>query len=330
MLLATLLFICLARQASPSSSTHPSFLNHRPAAFIFAQRIDRYKWQQMRNFYVPIQKAIIFYPDGDDGPTFEDDFLSSASDAVHQDQQEQMILKLSNPSYQRLLAHVVSAFPPAGHVIDLSYIHQIRCAHLDNKHVEIEAVVCDESECTSLLVPVAFPKECDWNDDNSSSFEDCVMQNIQILDQEGERIFEQNALFKHKDEAQLAYKILQSAISDKSLKDAHSITYPEWWVFPRNDEEISECNLLQELLNGDDMYDTRLDLMRHAQVNQSDECEVKEVKVMAIGPMGIVLQMRFANESNKKEGEAIPIKFLADTSSIREEVLKLVSSVNAE
>jgi hypothetical protein len=46
-------------------------------------------------------------------------------------------------------ARLASAFSPPGFAIDIANVNDVRCLSVDDRHVEIEAVVCDDLECSS-------------------------------------------------------------------------------------------------------------------------------------------------------------------------------------
>src|SRR5210317_1128900 len=83
-----------------------------------------------------------------------------------------------DPDNASTLARIASAFSPPGYTVDLTNINDARCLHVDNTHLEIEAVVCDNYECSSLLIPVNFPQECNVE----YGLEECVLKNVEDLD----------------------------------------------------------------------------------------------------------------------------------------------------
>ena len=129
-------------------------------------------------------KAMIFYPEDDDGPALDDDenILSNSFSPVLEKTRHDLAGKLS--SKQDVLARLASAFSSEQYPIELKQINSIRCASLDSKHLEIEAITCDDLDCNSLLVSVDFPNECLWvSDADTPNFEDCVIKNVDELDQ---------------------------------------------------------------------------------------------------------------------------------------------------
>lgn len=342
-MLTSLKISIIASQAIPTTSTdHHRFIypNTKPhqLATGFVPVIQRSTKSRRISFlskFSPL-KATIFYPEGDDGPTSNDAPLSSHSTALQADQ-EQLAIKLSHHSNLPTLAHLASAFSPPGHSIPLTHIHQVRCASLDSTHLEIETVVCDDAECASVLVPVPFPVECIRTTENAAFFEECVMDNVDSLYREGERRINEREACSEETRGGSAPGRGKSAI-DASFRERSSVLFPEWWIAPRM-EESWECDLLRDALNGEDMRSVRMDLVKKREpvsFAPMDESKVRhDVKVLAIGPAGMMLEVA-AMDSDEGTHEVlsfdtVAIKFsLEGKSSIREEVLRLVSSVNVQ
>jgi hypothetical protein len=274
--------------------------------------------------------AVVYYPDGDDGPSLDDDvdYLPNLDSPDLQTRHQDLADKLSS-KHQAALGHLASAFSPAGHDIRLEQINSVRCSSVDNKHIEIEAILCDDLECNSLLVPVDFPKECLMGDDGGSdslTVEDCVIENIDVLEREGE-----TALSQHNAAEKLEhvhYETLQSA--EALLRDA-PLEFPDWWV-PPNNKEDSACELLIELLNEEDMLDERIDLARRA-CNLLPNDDIKTVKVQVVGPIGLLLKVKVGSRREGDQGiitKEVSIKFPEGTCSIREKMLELLSSVDVQ
>ena len=102
----------------------------------------------------------IYYPD-DDGGTyrvdeetdifgFTDTVLSSGMSYIFDPLAAQLT---SDPTITSTLARLASTYSPPGFDINLELLNEVRLQSLDNTKMEIEAVVCDETECSALLVP---------------------------------------------------------------------------------------------------------------------------------------------------------------------------------
>jgi hypothetical protein len=189
-------------------------------------------------------------------------------------------------------------------------------------------VLCDDLECNSLLVPVDFPKEClvgDDGDGDSLAIEDCVIENIDALEREGEAILVSQVRESEDLQDGMRYETLESAKA--FLRDA-PLDFPDWWV-PPNKKEDSECELLAELLNEEDMLDERTRLACRACMFLPNE-DIKLVKVQVVGPAGLLLKVEVDPCGERDEGtiteKEVSIKF-PGAGSVREKMLELLSSV---
>jgi len=253
--------------------------------------------------------------------------------------------KLSqDPSKIPLLALLASAFSPTGYDIDLGHINHVRCLAVDNRHLEIEAVVCDETECSSLLVPVDFVQECDIsNMDDFSGLEECVLGNVISLSGHGEELIKAREVehtFEDKVGAVRALEVLQSVddFCEKSSSSSNSSNnMPEWWIYPRLSEEADECDMIRNLMNEQDMQDVVQALASYA-LKKTDvrfrwkwEHVISSTYVRAIGPAGMVLSV----EAGDGVAMDLPISFGSGTGefkdsirSIRGEVLDMMAVIN--
>eukprot|EP00584_Thalassiosira_punctigera_P004621 CAMPEP_0172546984 /NCGR_PEP_ID=MMETSP1067-20121228/16641_1 /TAXON_ID=265564 ORGANISM="Thalassiosira punctigera, Strain Tpunct2005C2" /NCGR_SAMPLE_ID=MMETSP1067 /ASSEMBLY_ACC=CAM_ASM_000444 /LENGTH=342 /DNA_ID=CAMNT_0013333999 /DNA_START=158 /DNA_END=1183 /DNA_ORIENTATION=+ len=295
--------------------------------------------------------ASIYYPEDDGGytedassltsTTTEDIFGSMSGGGVYgMSLFGQLASQLSSdPSVTSTLAKLASAFSPPGFAIDLENVNDVRCHALDGRHMEIEAVVCDDLECSSLLVPVDFPEEC--RADDADALADCILRNVGELDAKGEHLLrEREHVFAQEGEAQRALEALQSLDSEYFRSTSDSL--PEWWIPPSTSDDVSECDLLQDLLNGEDMHEELRVLATHVLLRAGEIGEggfVRTVRVKAIGPLGVVFKIQFSvggktwNDDGGMNNEAVmdvPIMYEEMTPpgygsygqrSIREEVL---------
>ena len=142
-------------------------------------------------------QAKIYYPDGssEDGSaaTFmKQEFCTNNFDVSKElpFSSHDLADRLSHdPDNASTLARIASAFSPPDYIVDLTNINDVRCLHVDNTHLEIEAVVCDNYECSSLLIPVNFPQECNLE----YGLEECVLKNVQDLDKQGNELIQEQA-----------------------------------------------------------------------------------------------------------------------------------------
>lgn len=239
-----------------------------------------------------------------------------------------------DPDNTSTLARIASAFSPPGYMIDLTNINDVRCLNVDNTHLEIEAVVCDNNECSSLLIPVNFPQECNLE----YELEECVLNNVEVLDKQGnELIQERTHVFGDETEAQKAYEVFK-LISGSDYLQSNPTAFPEWWVPPTSSDDIAECDMIEKLLNEADWQLEMRGLCKQLlQDSSSDEVQLARVK--AIGPAGMILEANvslggksiddFGGVNNVAIVD-VPVMFPGDgdATNIREHVLNIVSSVN--
>eukprot|EP00551_Chaetoceros_affinis_P001569 CAMPEP_0203635162 /NCGR_PEP_ID=MMETSP0088-20131115/2001_1 /ASSEMBLY_ACC=CAM_ASM_001087 /TAXON_ID=426623 /ORGANISM="Chaetoceros affinis, Strain CCMP159" /LENGTH=197 /DNA_ID=CAMNT_0050488959 /DNA_START=81 /DNA_END=674 /DNA_ORIENTATION=+ len=86
------------------------------------------------------------------------------------------------------VARLAVAFSPPTHPIKLEDINQIHIINVTNRHIEISVVVCDESQCVTLLVPISFRHDCSTNCSHNSSADQCILDSIFELDVEAQEL----------------------------------------------------------------------------------------------------------------------------------------------
>jgi hypothetical protein len=290
-------------------------------------------------------RAKVYYPDDDhvnEDPASMDQ--AANIDIFNESPNSHLADRLfSNQDNASVLARLASAYSPPGYSIDLSSINNVRCLCVDNKHLEIEAVVCDGYECSSLLVPVDFPIECNLD----YGLEDCVLNNVQNLDKQGDGLIQDRMhVFANEEEAQKAYEVFKLVGASDYLKPS-AAKFPEWWIPPTSSEDVSECNMIETLLNEADWQLEMRELCKLALQQSGDagfiyeEDDVQLALVKAIGPSGMVLEAHVSRGGRSVYDYGgmtniaivrVPIKFplksTGGNTSIRDHVLGIVSSVN--
>ena len=282
-------------------------------------------------------KATVYYPDD----TIEDysmamgqDFYTNV-DSFEPSNSHLTDLLSHDPENASILARIASAFSPQGYTIDLANIRDVRCICIDDKHLEIEVMVCDDHECSSLLVPVDFPEECNLED------EECIMNNVYNLNYQGNDLIQERMnVFADEEEAQKAHEIFK-LISDSDYLKPSPTALPEWWAPATSSEEISECNMMETLLNGADWQLEMRCLCKNMLQESGTADEVQLSRVKAIGPTGMILEAHvlLGGKSVDDYGGMnniaildVPIKFplesMAGDATIRDHVLNIVSSVS--
>lgn len=276
--------------------------------------------------------AVVFYPDDfdedADDKNYDNIFGFSSEPNPTEAVFAQLADKLSkDPENVSKLALIAAAFSPRGYEINMAHINQIGCLTVDNRHLDIEVVVCDQGDCNSLLIPAHFKNECDMND--LGGLEDCVLKNVDILNRESEELVmaRKEETFEDSIGAQRALDVLSS------LGSAPPKVMPDWWIYPRLSEESEECDLIQDLLNGRDLEEMVRGLAMAIELQNESRNIVQSAIVRDIGPAGIVLQAQVEDMFKDVVLMEIPIPFASGPvelndglRSIRDEVLGMVSA----
>jgi len=228
-------------------------------------------------------------------------------------------LQYDDSSITSTLARLASRYSPAGYDIDITNINEVRLQKLDSNSISIETIICEANECAALLVPITFAEECVLDDE----LRECISRNINTLDIEGYSLGEEkDRIFEEEKEALKAFDVLQSFDVDE-LKTGLS-TLPDWWESPTRTEDISECELIEELLNESDFQSVLRSL---ASYMLPSERRLGAVSVKLVSRRGMLLKVEL------RQGNTIdvPVKYLHtghdESRSIREQVLLVVSSI---
>ena len=168
------------------------------------------------------------------------------------------------------LARLAAAFAPSDQPLDIQRLDHVGVHAVDGKHVEIEAIMCDQSDCTSVLVPVVFPHQCNeggGNIENTESMEACVIENLEELDDQAKNSLE---LLE-----ELQFPVIQ---------------YPEWWISSQSmgdPELVQEALTIQRLLNGEEFANDLRNLVCKALgIDIQQSYLISKALVADIGPAG--------------------------------------------
>ena len=236
------------------------------------------------------QYALIFGSDGersDDEYTSIDyvpDYYPQASTGLA----EKLTL---DPDQLASLSRLACAFSPPDHSLSLRDLEQVRVIAIDENHIELSAVVCEEEGCVTILVPVQFPHECGASGDD---MEECVLENIVDLDHQAEEVLNEKAKISELDTEDAVAEWCELT-DDKVDED-----FPSWWIAPssctRGMEQ--ECAMVRQLLNNVDFQEEVKALAQRGlesmQELYSTEAEytVHRAAVVAVGPAGFFLRAK--------------------------------------
>ena len=184
------------------------------------------------------------------------------------------------------LARLAAAFAPSDQPLDIQSLDHVGVHAVDGQHMEIEAIMCDQSDCTSVLVPVVFPHECNedtgGNVENTESMEACVIENLEELDDQAKNSLE---LLE-----ELQYPVIQ---------------YPEWWISSQSmgdPELVQEARTIQRLLNEEEFANDLRNLVCKALgIDIQQSYLISKALVADIGPAGFCFKAIMAAGSGGKE-----------------------------
>mmetsp|Transcript_16720 Transcript_16720/g.27129 ORF Transcript_16720/g.27129 Transcript_16720/m.27129 type:complete len:336 (-) Transcript_16720:240-1247(-) len=179
------------------------------------------------------------------------------------------------------LARLAFAFRPREHsglkLQDIEHV-QIICVHPHS--IEMEAILCESLGCVSLHIPIAFPSSCD----NDGSFQTCVLQNLQDLD----------------DSATTQVTAALSSSSPTFLQQQQELQsnilddYPSWWSHASSPSSLeTEGQTLQEILNEDEFAPELLALAQEAlskQQQPSTISKIQKARCARVGPSGMAIK----------------------------------------
>ena len=202
---------------------------------------------------------------------------------------------------------------PSHQGVKLKDITEIHIIKVTNDQIEISAVVYDESQCVTLLIPVAFQHDCSSCVSSSAGHRHqqhhhhteeectkaCVIENIYKLDTEAQLL-----LLEH-DKNDSLNLTNQEAISTMDNNES-LVQLLSWWISPdaNNHELYDECILMKTILNQEN-FQPQMKTWA-AKILQTDSFSnnantlmehIQKVVVHAVGPSGLFLRVSLASTS---------------------------------
>lgn len=255
-------------------------------------------------------------------------------------------------NYVASLARLAAAFNPHGH-LDMRNIEHVEVLDVDDAHMDIEAVVCEEDGCVTLAVPVNFPHPCLVEDasnvegDEENQWDACVMGNLDELDIQASQTIRQLEWEEdHHEEVEAAKRELLT-LQNSNIQDLH---LPDWWVRASEHEDesklVRECNIVRNIINGDDSRDEiqALATKSLSSYEYYDDWMVDAAAVAAICSTGLVVRasahrvLLFSDDVSSEKGDTandnammveIPIPFQERADSPDDLRAKVVGAVAA-
>lgn len=276
------------------------------------------------------RKAVIYGPDGDS----HDDEHSSSSLAWLEESSSSTMVETVSAKCMPSLAKVACGFAPDGHEFRLQDIETVHVLEVDESHIELSAVLCENRGCVTVAVGVDFPHSCAGSVDDV--LELCIIENLNELDGIATNKIRSMEWMEDNEEELLARGRLEKALTQKD-----NIEYPSWWVQPGSSsisEMPVECETIRSLLNEDDFQQEIRALSTKIIGGTTDAAfTVGKAGVAIVGPVGLILRAQAKHEGTLSEDDAVvlelPVRFAAQANSVdelRALVLELVDEVGIE
>mmetsp|Transcript_14986 Transcript_14986/g.27181 ORF Transcript_14986/g.27181 Transcript_14986/m.27181 type:complete len:350 (-) Transcript_14986:178-1227(-) len=296
-------------------------------------------------------QATVFYPCDEDDELcsiFDEEVVLEEENHRYHLEGSLSIAEKLNVERMDALARLAVAFSP--HPLELKDVERVHTIKIDDHHIEIEAVVCEDDGCITLFVPIEFPHACDLL--SLGQDEECVLGNIMELDHEAEHLLEErNIQHQHDDdktkEGQLLMDQIYSGIDhNHNPNNMVGVELPAWWIAPSSSslvmgEEclLDECDSVKKLLNTEDFQgDVKALAQRGLELwDDEREFEVRSATVAAVGPAGVHLRtisdtftLFQSPQHNQMVDVSIPFNSPAtDVASLRAAILGTIAASHA-
>lgn len=172
------------------------------------------------------------------------------------------------------LARLAVAFSPQDRSLALDQIERVEILCVSQKHIDLQAIICEDGGCVSLAVPIQFPKACDMD----SQLEGCVVSHLADLDENSASAVLANAQVE--------------ASGEVSWDMGASVDYPSWWIHPSTADLVSECQRMCSILNDDEFQPEVLALVKEAMQNDWSGLTANEARVARISPAGFCFKAK--------------------------------------
>eukprot|EP00549_Striatella_unipunctata_P009564 CAMPEP_0118673300 /NCGR_PEP_ID=MMETSP0800-20121206/242_1 /TAXON_ID=210618 ORGANISM="Striatella unipunctata, Strain CCMP2910" /NCGR_SAMPLE_ID=MMETSP0800 /ASSEMBLY_ACC=CAM_ASM_000638 /LENGTH=254 /DNA_ID=CAMNT_0006568341 /DNA_START=303 /DNA_END=1067 /DNA_ORIENTATION=- len=220
------------------------------------------------------------------------------------------------------LARMAVAFSPPEQPVEIKDIEHVDVLSVDDHHIELQAVICETEGCVTLFVPVEFPHACDQ--DESNGMEECIIENMDELDQLAMQWLEQHDQDSEQAKAEAEEEPLV-------VESNEVLPYPSWWSKPAM-ELVDECENIQKILNGDGFQDA-VESLVSKELNDR-KAVVQKAMVAASGTSGLLMRARVAKldifgDEMEKIIMDVPVRFhqkVTDSESLRSAVLGLMAA----
>jgi hypothetical protein len=283
--------------------------------------------------------ARIYGPSGDVEEEEENENTNSLFSTSSSSSENKNSALMDFLSHDRItaLARLAVAFAPPGHALDLRDVEHVQVLRVDENHIDIQAVVCEQDGCVTLQVPVTFPHPCFAGDE----LQECIMGNLGELEVQAETFLRtiewKESNYEEVEAEQREWQVLLAT------DDLH---LPVWWVHPETREMSAECQSVRNLLNEEgflaeiraltEMALTESDAVISTDDGHADTSNwtVEQAAVAAVGPAGLLIRaatQRFElfEEAENRRIVEVPVSFGAtanNVSDLRAAVLGAVAA----
>jgi hypothetical protein len=229
---------------------------------------------------------------------------------------------LTNDREQRgSLARLAFAFRPSEHSgLSMKDIETVNVLCVKPNEIEVEAILCESLGCVSLHIPIQFPSSClatttDREEDGSSEFLSCVLQNLHDLD-----VTASPQVSAHLSTTTQQQQSTSAASAEWLLSG--SVHLPTWWVSPTSTLNAAslekECQTVKEILNEEEFQAELIALAQDGLKHSLDQNTrnmdgsamvvpptVQKAKCSVVGPAGIGMKALA-----KKDGTVVVMDIL--------------------
>ncbi len=172
------------------------------------------------------------------------------------------------------LARLAVAFSPPERALKLNQIERVDVICVSQKHIDIQAIICEDGGCVSLAVPIQFPKACD----RGAHLEGCVVGHLDSLVESASAVLSDGRNIE--------------THGDLSSDGNGNVDYPAWWVSPSSSDLVEECKRMCSILNEDEFQPEVMALAQDAMQSVGPGLITMAAKVASIGPAGFYFRVQ--------------------------------------
>lgn len=245
--------------------------------FAFLEEESEVEIPELAGSYMSIEDV-----ESDEPMVYYSYMTTDEDDEVFETQKDTLIATIAShlsAEQKGTLARLAVAFAPSDQGMSLQHIEDVQVIGMDDQHIDIGAVVCEEEACVSVAVPVDFPSECEIE-----VLAECTMDNIAQLDTQATELID---TIEETSQQEATYNENRHVLVSEKLT-----ALPGWWVASN---ELSEsCDNLLVLLNQPDFNEEVKALATKAMddIPGGDDFTVEQAMMTALCPTGMCLRAK--------------------------------------